>query len=205
VAGIAPWRRYAEAMKRRAPTPEEARALAHPLRLRILRVCLDEALTNKQVAERLGENPATVLHHVRTLERTGFLAAEAERAGPRGSTEKPYRATGKSWTLDGGESEVPPGSMLLAVIDAFRAEVLEAPAGSAVNSTRLALRLRPEDREALAASMEGLAEEYIGRQDPDGEPIGLLFAIHRRRVGEPGPDSPPTGDPGPPQHLEPAG
>jgi predicted ArsR family transcriptional regulator len=169
-------------MKRRAATPEEARALAHPLRLRILRLCLDEALTNKQLAERLGENPATVLHHVRTLERTGFLAAEAERAGPRGSKQKPYRATGKSWTLDIGESDVTPGSMLVAVIDAFRAEVLEGPLDGPVNDVRVALRLRPEDRKALAEAVVALVNEYLGRQAPDGEPLGLLFAVHRRRV-----------------------
>ncbi|HEV8373300.1 MAG TPA: winged helix-turn-helix domain-containing protein, partial [Actinomycetota bacterium] len=82
--------------ERRAATPEEARALANPLRLRILRLSLDQALTNKQLAERLGMDPGTVLHHVRTLVRTGFLAAEAVRQGERGALEKPYRATGKS-------------------------------------------------------------------------------------------------------------
>jgi predicted ArsR family transcriptional regulator len=171
-------------MTRRAATTEEARALAHPLRLRILRLCLDEALTNKELAVRLGEHPATILHHVRTLERTGFLVAEAERAGPRGSTQKPYRATGKSWTLDVGEAGLDPNSMLVAVIDAFRAEVAEAPAGATVNSSRLALRLRPSDREELADRAQALIEEFMGRQDPDGERIGLLFAIHRRQVGE---------------------
>jgi hypothetical protein len=34
----------------RPPTLQEARALAHPVRLRILRLCLDEAQTNKELA-----------------------------------------------------------------------------------------------------------------------------------------------------------
>ena len=72
--------------KRRA-TDAEYRALASAVRLRILRLCRAEALTNKELAERLGRNPATVLHHVRTLVDTGFLAAEPVRRGTRGSRE----------------------------------------------------------------------------------------------------------------------
>jgi predicted ArsR family transcriptional regulator len=89
--------------ERRAATDEEARAIASPLRLRILRLCLDRPLTNKQIAQVLGRDPASVLYHVRTLVRTGFLVAEGERRGARGAREVPYRATGKSWVLDVGD------------------------------------------------------------------------------------------------------
>src|SRR4051794_4556913 len=51
----------------RPATVEEHKALSHPLRLRILRLCLDEPKTNRELADRLDANPATVLHHVRTL------------------------------------------------------------------------------------------------------------------------------------------
>jgi DNA-binding transcriptional ArsR family regulator len=75
--------------QRRAATDEEARAMASPLRLRILRLCLDQSLTNKQIAAALDRDPATVLHHVRTLVRTGFLAAGDERRGARGAPRGP--------------------------------------------------------------------------------------------------------------------
>src|SRR3954449_10096925 len=78
---------------------EEARALASALRLRILRICLGEAHTNKEIADVLGRDPASILHHVRTLVRTGFLEPGAERRGARGSREIPYLATRKSWKL----------------------------------------------------------------------------------------------------------
>jgi DNA-binding transcriptional ArsR family regulator len=71
--------------QRREATPEEFKALAHPLRLRILRLCLHDSLTNKQIADQLGKDPATVLHHVRLLVDTGFLAAETPRPGARGA------------------------------------------------------------------------------------------------------------------------
>ena len=62
--------------ERRPASEDEARALASTLRMRILRLCLDVSLTNKEIAARLDRDPASVLHHVRTLVRTGFLAAE---------------------------------------------------------------------------------------------------------------------------------
>src|SRR5258706_5367420 len=83
----------------RPATVEEARALAHPLRLRIIRLLYDRSLTNRELARALGEHPATVLHHVRTLLRNGFIAADPERRGPRGTVEYPYRSTGRSWSL----------------------------------------------------------------------------------------------------------
>jgi len=91
---------------RREATAEEARALANPLRLRILRLCLNASLTNKQLADRLDKDPATVLHHVRMLVDTGFLSADAVRSGAKGALEKPYRATGKSWEISVGERAI---------------------------------------------------------------------------------------------------
>ena len=122
---------------RRAATPEEAKALAHPDRLRIIRLTFDEALTNKQLAERLGRNPGTSLYHLRMLVATGFVAAEEPRRGARNASEVPYRSTGKSWTLDVGE---PSQDTFSAVVDAFRTEILESPIESR-RTSRLALRL----------------------------------------------------------------
>ena len=77
---------------RHAATPEEAKALAHPDRLRIIRLTFDEALTNKELADRLGRNPGTTLYHLRMLVATGFVAAEEppsrHRARPRFPTDR---------------------------------------------------------------------------------------------------------------------
>src|SRR4051812_16086908 len=111
---------------KREATPDEARALANPLRLRILRLCLDEALTNKQLSDALGKDPGSTLHHVRMLVDTGFLEVAEVRQGAKGALEKPYRATGKSWHVsvtDRSHQE----EANLAVIDAFRDEVAELP------------------------------------------------------------------------------
>jgi predicted ArsR family transcriptional regulator len=168
-------------MNRRPATIEEARALSNPLRLRILRLCLDRAMTNKELAERLGRDPGTILHHVRVLHETGFLAPEAERRGARGSTERPYRATGKSWTLDVGDDTT--GSV--AMVDAFREELRELGRKDVRTLARLGVRLRPEAAASIVARLQEIIDELAASDDPEGEPYGFLVAAHRRRDDRP--------------------
>jgi DNA-binding transcriptional ArsR family regulator len=162
---------------RRPATRAEARALAHPLRLRIIRLCLDEPLTNREIADRLDQQPATVLYHVRTLVRTGFMVAEAERRGRRGAREIPYRSTRKSWGLS-----LPPDlAANVAVIDAARAEIVEVGPEAVLQLVRLGIRLRPERLEEIDRRLGELINEALAADDPEGEPIGILLAVHRRR------------------------
>jgi DNA-binding transcriptional ArsR family regulator len=156
------------------------KALANPLRLRILRLCIDEALTNQQLATRLGRDPGTTLFHVRVLERAGFLHAEDQRRGTRGATERPYRITGKSWLLrmrpDAGHSA--------AVLEAVRQEVAEGGDDGVLALVRLGVRLNEADRAELHRRLRDLGDEFAARDDPAGEPVGLLLALHRRTGGE---------------------
>jgi predicted ArsR family transcriptional regulator len=168
-------------MKRRPATIEEARALSNPLRLRILRLCLDRALTNKEIAGRLGRDPGTILHHVRVLVETGFLAPTTERRGARGSTERPYLATGKSWTLDVGDDLE--GS--LAVVDALREELAETAPEDLATLSRLAVRLKPDALASFVERFTVLIEELHASDDPEGDPYGFLVAAHRRRDADP--------------------
>ncbi|HEU4841527.1 MAG TPA: helix-turn-helix domain-containing protein [Ilumatobacteraceae bacterium] len=164
---------------RRDATPAELKAMAHPVRLRIIRLCLHEALTNKQLADRLDQDPATVLHHVRTLCAAGFLEAEPARPGRRGALEKPYRSTGKSWILSIADPDDRLTSVV-ATIDALRAEVIEAgPEGVRVNS-RLGLRLGEDEAAELAARIDELVQSYAARPpSADGELFGLYVSLHR--------------------------
>jgi predicted ArsR family transcriptional regulator len=182
------------AMERRAATLEEARALANPLRLRILRLCLDRAMTNKELAERLGRDPGTILHHVRVLHETGFLRAEPPRAGARGSTERPYRATGKSWTLSVGEEDA---SGPVAMVEAFRDELAEVAKDDVRTLARLGVRLRPEAMQGFVDRLERLIHELHDADDPDGEPFGFLIGAHRRRDDAPAGDAVSRPEPSP--------
>src|SRR3954447_23809670 len=133
--------------ERRSATDAEARALASAVRLRILRLCLHEALTNKEIAARLGRNPATVLHHVRRLVRTGFLTADEERRGARGAREVPYRATGKSWRVEVVD-EMQGRANTAALVEAFIDDARRVGAEN-VEAARLGLRLTPDEHEEL--------------------------------------------------------
>lgn len=165
--GRSPERRH-----RRPATDDEARALASTVRLRILRICLGEPHTNKEIAQVLERDPATVLHHVRTLVDTGFLAAQPARRGTRGAREVPYLATGKSWTLETPGKDV-------HLVEAFIEEVGLVPAES-VHTMRMGLRMRPDERAEFEARLEDLVEEFRVRTDPDpdGDAWSLFFAIH---------------------------
>jgi hypothetical protein len=117
-----------------------------------------------------------MLHHVRTLARNGFLVREAERRGRRGAREIPYRATRKSWTL----SFQPDATGHLAMIDASRAELAEAGPDSLLTLTRLGVRLTPERLEEIDRSIAELVARIHDADDPAGEPVSLLVALHRR-------------------------
>jgi GNAT superfamily N-acetyltransferase/DNA-binding transcriptional ArsR family regulator len=166
------------------PRPEatvaEARALAHPLRLRIIRLLYDRSLTNRELARALGEHPATVLHHVRTLLRTGFIAADPERPGPRGTVEKPYRSTGRSWSLSIDDDRAL-ADVSSAALDAFLAEVRDAQPAADLHTSRLAVNLtaggRHELEERLAALLTAYATQPPGAE---GEPWSVFVATHRR-------------------------
>ncbi len=160
---------------RREADDAEAKALASGLRLQILRLTLREPLTNQEIAARLGRNPASVLHHVRTLLATGFLVAEGERKGTRGAREVPYRATGKSWYMS-----TPVGSG--AIVDAFVAEASQVPAEQ-IDAWRLGLRLSSEHRDELGRRLAEVLEEFADREpDPDGEDVSVFVAVHPEPV-----------------------
>ena len=157
--------------RRREATDAEARALASALRIRILRVCLGEAHTNKEIAEAVGRDPASTLHHVRRLVDTGFLRALPVRRGVRGSREIPYLATGKSWQV----STPANGRTLL---DAFLDEVADVPA-TELDTTRLGLRLAPARMQDFTDRLAEVFDEFAQLpDDPDAPPMSVFLAIH---------------------------
>jgi predicted ArsR family transcriptional regulator len=163
-------RRMTDTPKRPA-TEAEAKALASAVRLRILRVCLEEPRTNKEISAALGANPATTLHHVRTLVATGFLATQPARRGPRGSREIPYLATGKSWRVH------TPGRGQ-KMVEAFLEEYHRVNDPDQLRLARLGLRLTDEEYKELNRRMAELFEELAARpRHPAGRPYSLFYSL----------------------------
>jgi predicted ArsR family transcriptional regulator len=149
-----------------------ARALTSPLRMRILRLCLHEPRTNKELADELGVNPGTLLHHTRTLVDTGFLAAQEPRKGTRGAREVPYLATRRSWRF--GTDAL----MSSTLVETFLQEIEGLDHGR-LHIVRLGVKLNAEHREELLERFQKLFEEYKDLPaDADGEPLSLLFVEH---------------------------
>ena len=153
------------------------RALSSPVRLRILRLCLHRPRTNKEIAETLDLNPATALHHVRTLLSTGFLAADDARTGNRGAKEIPYRATGLSW-----HSRIPNSAPVL--IETFLQEI-DGLQPSEIDVWRLGVRLNDEHRVEMMERIREVLEDYARRApDEDGTATSIMLAHHLDRAAD---------------------
>ena len=85
----------------RARATQELRALAHPLRLRLLEEFAGSPRTTMQVAAALGEPPTRLYHHVNALERAGILKLARTRQ-VRGTTEKYYEVAKKTFGASAG-------------------------------------------------------------------------------------------------------
>ncbi|MGP9648867.1 helix-turn-helix domain-containing protein [Glutamicibacter sp. AOP38-B1-38] len=148
-----------------------ARALSSPLRLRILRLCLHEPRTNKEIADILELNPATSLHHVRTLVSSGFLSAEEPRRGNRGAKEVPYRSTRQSWG-----TRIPDAAPLL--VDTFLQEIngLEP---EEIQVIRVGLKLSEATQKEMMGRIRSVIEDYAMREpEVDGVATSLFLAHH---------------------------
>jgi DNA-binding transcriptional ArsR family regulator len=146
--------------QRRAPSVREAKALAHPLRVRILTLCARHELTNKQLADRLDSTPGTVLHHVRILVDAGLLLAAPVRTGQSGALEKPYRCAPDIWWLDDPLGAADPDTRF-APIAAFQDELREAGPESVQTFARFLLHLSPEEVVELDRRILEVIDEYI--------------------------------------------
>ncbi|MBB4684984.1 ArsR/SmtB family transcription factor [Amycolatopsis jiangsuensis] len=166
------------ARKRRSSTEAEAAALASGIRLRIIRLTSFEAMTNKELARRLGRDPATTLHHVRRLVDTGFLIPQEVRRGARGAKEIPYLSTGLSWELANDPPEAAVGE---AMLEAFLAELAEADPAE-VDASRLVVKLAPEAVGELRDRLSELLDEFRDRApDPAADRTAIYVSIYPGR------------------------
>jgi DNA-binding transcriptional ArsR family regulator len=183
--------------RRRRATILQAKAAAHPLRLRILRLCGQQPMTNKQLADRLNSQPGTTLYHVRLLVEAGLLEPAPIRTGTSGALEKPYRNTGQSWWLagygdtdDGQPYDDRDDESSLAPIEAFQAELREAGPGSVRTHARFMLHLSEEEVRELDRRLLAVLDEYIqtDHQRLDRPALGGIMVVHQ--LADPAPPQP---------------
>jgi DNA-binding transcriptional ArsR family regulator len=168
----------------------QVKALADPLRQKILGELVAEPRTTKQVADRLGLPATRLYRHVDQLHAAGLIELKETRP-KRGTTEKYFQAIAErfdasDWAL-GGEA----GSVIeQAFQDAFsaaRAELRKSVQTGAVgpdgdpSSIMLAmgaLRLSPEGFTKLKERLQGIAEDLGCEDEAEGASFRLLVAVY---------------------------
>ena len=168
----------------------ELRALAHPLRLRMMELFAESPKTTKQVAELLGQPPTRLYHHVAALERAGLLVLKETRQN-RGALEKWYGGVGREFGPSSGVRQKGPKAraarraVAATVLEQARQELLAIPPGAkeAALLTRLVVVVPPTKipsiRNWLFEALQRMRAEF----DVDDEsPTGAESACERWAV-----------------------
>ena len=170
--------------------PRYAKALAHPLRIRILAMLGEREASPVQLAQKLDATLGTVAYHVRTLHDLGLIELTATRQR-RGATEHVYQALETPrFSDDAWEGLAPVAKQRL--LTAMLRQIGEYVNGSAAvggfdrtdaNVSRLALRLDERGWKQMArATRKWLAEvdRIQGRADernPQGGAGDEVFEV----------------------------
>jgi DNA-binding transcriptional ArsR family regulator len=139
--------------------PRYVKALAHPLRIRILAMLADRNASPVQLAAKLDATLGTVAYHVRTLHSLGLVELVDTRQR-RGATEHYYRALEHPRFPDdawGGLAPVAKQRMLNAMLQQLGQQVTGAAAAggfdrSEAHMTRSVMQLDERGLKQLAAA-----------------------------------------------------
>jgi DNA-binding transcriptional ArsR family regulator len=182
-------------MQREPIDPRLVRALAHPLRVRILDILTERVASPNALADELDVGLTHVAYHTRTLQRCGCLDM-VDTAQKRGATEHFYKASPGSFVGDPDWRRVPlpvRGGVSTASLRTFvekagralKAGTIDAREDTVFRWNPLLLDQRGWDevtailREAgdriLAAQKRSRAR--LARARAGGEPISAVFAL----------------------------
>ena len=134
--------RYPEAAHHTLTQLDQVKALADPLRLRLLSGFGQER-TTKQVADLMGERPTRLYHHVEALEKVGLIRQTRTRQN-RGTMEKYFLAVARSFEPDealfGGMNADPEAddtmrSVVASIMDKTKDELYQVLAAGGMDET----------------------------------------------------------------------
>ncbi|NHC12696.1 winged helix-turn-helix domain-containing protein [Motilibacter deserti] len=175
--------------------PRSLKALAHPLRVRLLALLrLDGPATSTGLARRLDETTGATSYHLRQLARHGFVEEVEGRGTAR---ERWWRASHQSTRWSTADFLGDPGSaeaadfLLRSQLENEVRQTQRWLAGQAewprewVEASEAAdyvLRLTPDRLRAMADEVEAVVERYReeGRSEPGGERVVAYFRAFPR-------------------------
>ena len=165
-------------MRTVTPSPVALRALAHPVRLRLLGLLrVDGPSTATRLAERLGLNSGATSYHLRQLAHHGFVVEDTERGNSR---DRWWRAAHQSThTRDGSdvESRDAVDAMMQAAVvvqteflqrAAEERQLLPAAWRTTTAHSDWVLDLTPERAGELKQRIYQVIDDYVTDQPGDG-------------------------------------
>jgi DNA-binding transcriptional ArsR family regulator len=157
------------------------RALADPLRMRILDLVGDEARSVKELAAAL-DVPRTRLHyHVNVLEKHGIIQVASTRV-VNGAVERRYEPTGRRF--EARHLPMPPAvaagiaGLLAQAAEDVGARLQRKDSRTAVG--RGHVQLTEAQHVELVERLQDLLDEYSENDDPDATEAIMVFALYQQ-------------------------
>jgi DNA-binding transcriptional ArsR family regulator len=151
-------------------TPAHFKALAHPLRQRLV-FALAEPATISQLAVALDTNKGNVAHHLRVLREAGLVQPAGSRQ-VRGGTEQYYQRAAASFEI----SDQNHGQSLPAAFRAIADEIVAAEPDPFLVLRHL--RLSPAQAEQIRQTLTAIAHDSADA-GPGQPRYGLLLGFYR--------------------------
>lgn len=158
-------------------TPQQMKALADPIRHRILGIIQNRPATAKQIADRLKMSPGTIGHHLQVLEAAGLAKVVARRL-VRGIVARYYTRTARIFTYDFPPDVTGAVPTLVRFLSDARDELAEALVDGGqhllVKTAFPHSRLTPERIAYYQQRLIELVDEFIA-EPADGD--GMLYSL----------------------------
>jgi DNA-binding transcriptional ArsR family regulator len=174
---------------RQLTDPKAMRAMAHPVRLALMKVIHDAGtLTATEAAERVGESPSNCSFHLRQLAKYGFVE---EAPGGKGR-ERPWRAVHTGfWMTDvheDPEMQLAAGALARVVVEQSLARAREGLERRqylpdewrlVTGTDQFTLYVTPDEMKQFNAELIAMFERYRERiADPAKRPAGSRPVEH---------------------------
>jgi DNA-binding transcriptional ArsR family regulator len=173
--------------------PRVVKAIAHPLRLRIISVLEHRTASPKEIADDLGADLGVVSYHVRQLERFGLIKC-IKHTQRRGAIQHTYRLEARPSITDeawDAAPEIAKQALVGAVLGQVSSQVNAAAASAGFSRqgahlSRLPLELDAQGWKEVSGELERLAERLVQIQDDsrnrlaadhDEEPAAALAVL----------------------------
>jgi DNA-binding transcriptional ArsR family regulator len=163
----------------RVTSPEQYRALGHPLRHRLLFALGQRPATISQLSAALGSHKGNVAHHLKVLRDAGMVAV-VETRQVRGGTEQYYQRTARRLEFPGEQGAALSAVMLQAVAEEISTAAADPEPVLLVRN----VRLTQAQAQQLASTLTELASTLEDAGDGERR-YGLLLSLYQPRQSGP--------------------